>query len=192
MKIKFLLTLLFVVGLGFTSMAQSISVGPRVGFTSSKIVGDLTTNAVEGLQVGAVLNYGINDMLSVQPELLLVQKGGSFFGNSMKMNFLEVPVLAKASFELGEFTGFATGGPTFGYLMNGSFKDREGSEDMEFEDGDKRLELGASLGVGLGYNVGPGTLNLDVRYGLGLSSLNKEENVKNRVFGISLAYLFSL
>ena len=72
MKIKFLLALLFVVGLGFTSMAQTISVGPRVGATFSTInsdefeEGDIDTKSTTGFQVGAVLNVGINDLFSIE------------------------------------------------------------------------------------------------------------------------------
>ncbi|MBC5772923.1 PorT family protein [Pontibacter sp. KCTC 32443] len=212
MKIKFLLALLFVVGLGFTSMAQSISVGPRVGATFAKIsiAGDdsdefneeIKSNA--GVQIGAVANVMINDMFSIQPELLLVQKGfkvgedGDFM--KVKTNYLELPVLAKVNFGTEELHGFVTAGPTAGYLMNGKMKmefdGEEEEEDLEFEDEDNRLELGASFGVGLGYKVGAGTLNLDVRYGLGISSLYEtegdEEKTRNRVFGVSVAYLFGL
>jgi hypothetical protein len=48
MKIKFLLTMLFVVGLAATSMAQSTSVGPRLGFTSAKGLGIFLQVLLEG------------------------------------------------------------------------------------------------------------------------------------------------
>jgi hypothetical protein len=210
MKIKFLLALLFVVGLGFTSMAQSISVGPRIGATFAKInVSDEDdfndeVKSNTGVQIGAVANVMINDMFSIQPELLLIQKGFKIEdggeGIRVKTNYLELPVLAKVKFGTEELHGFVTAGPTAGYLMNGKmtmeFDGEEESEDLEFDDTDNRFELGASFGVGLGYKVGAGTLNLDVRYGLGLSSLYETEGdepkTKNNVFGVSLAYLFSL
>lgn len=213
MKIKFLLALLFVVGLGFTSMAQSISVGPRIGATFANVKfssdeGSMEFKNTTGLQLGAVVNYNINEMLSIQPELLLVQKGfkagdsdedGSM---TLKYNYIEVPVLAKVSFGTEAFRGFATAGPTFGYLTGGKyiyeFDGEEETEDIEFEDEDRRSEVGLSIGVGAAYKVGAGELNLDVRYGFGLTSLNDTESegdnpkAKNRVVGVSLAYLFSL
>jgi hypothetical protein len=89
-------------------------------------------------------------LFSAQPELLFVQKGGASQCTTIKINYVKVPVLAKASIKLGEFTGFATGGPTLSYLMNGRTKDSEGSEDIEFDDQTNRFELGASFGAGLG------------------------------------------
>ncbi len=213
MKIKFLLAILFVVGLGFTSMAQGISVGPRVGATFAKVKfssdeGSMEFKNTTGFQVGAVVNYNINEMFSIQPELLLVQKGFKVGDNdedgsmSVKYNYLEVPILAKVSFGTEAFRGFATAGPTLGYLTGGKyiyeFDGEKETEDIEFEDEDRRFEAGMSIGVGAAYKVGAGELNLDVRYGFGLTSLNDsdadadEATAKNRVFGVSLAYIFSL
>ena len=211
MKNKLILTLLFVVALGFTTMAQSVSIGPRIGATFSKISlsndneisnDDIDSNA--GLQFGAVSNFKFNEMFSIQPELLYVQKGykieedGSYI--KAKFNYMEVPVLAKIAFGSEQFRGFVTGGPTMGYWASGKSSVKldsfEASEDYEFEDTDNRFELGASFGVGTAFKMGSGELNLDVRYGLGFTGLfeteGNETKARNRVFGISLAYLFSL
>lgn len=212
MKNKFLLTLLFVVALGYTSMAQSVTIGPRVGATFAKVAmseeedgfsnDDIDSNA--GLQFGAVANFMINDMFSIQPELLYIQKGFKIgedeFSAKLRSNYIEVPVLAKVYFGTEQLRGFATGGPTIGYWASGKntakFGGSEASEDYDFDDSDNRLELGASFGIGAAYKVGQGELNLDVRYGLGFSSLYEAEDgeakTRNRVLGVSLAYLFSL
>ncbi|WP_180336325.1 porin family protein [Pontibacter ramchanderi] len=206
MKIKFLLTLLFAVGMAFTSMAQSVSFGPRVGATFSKIsLSEGEDDEMEdeikynpGLQVGAVANFAISELVSIQPELLFMQKGFKIGDSDAyikgKSNYIEVPVLAKITFGSEQVKGFVTGGPTAGYLVSGKssikYGDNEVSESYEFEDEDNRMELGASFGVGLAF----GALNLDVRYGLGLTSLYETESgeskSRNRVLGISVAYLF--
>lgn len=212
MKYKFLLTLLFVVALGYTAMAQSVTIGPRVGATFAKVAmseeedgisnDDIDSNP--GLQFGAVANFMINDMFSIQPELLYIQKGFKIGDDEMSLkgraNYFEVPVLAKVYFGTEQLRGFATGGPTLGYWASGKntvkFGGSEASEDYDFDDSDNRLELGASFGIGAAYKLGQGELNLDVRYGLGFSSLYEAEDgeakTRNRVFGVSLAYLFSL
>ncbi|MEJ8800653.1 porin family protein [Pontibacter sp. H249] len=213
MKNKFLLALLFVVCFAATSMAQSISVGPRVGATFSKVAlsddGDeeVTNDDIKstpGIQFGAVANFMISDMFSIQPELLYVQKGYKIGEDDAylkgKLNYIEVPVLAKITFGGEQVRGFVTGGPTLGYWTGGKstakFGSMEASEDYEFDDSDNRLELGASFGVGTAFKVGPGELNLDVRYGLGFTGLSETEGndpkTRNRVFGVSLAYLFNL
>lgn len=231
MKNKFLLTLLFVVALGYTSMAQSITIGPRVGvnFATMRAVGgdekedrkDMNDHAksITGTQFGVVANFGINEMFSIQPELLYSQKGlkaeESDYDMSLKIehkkNYLEIPVLAKLSFGSEDFQGFVTAGPYLGYWMSGKvkaeFMGRKIEDDYEFtknydEDDYKenRLDLGASIGIGAAYRVGPGSLNLDVRYGYGFSDDTKYKDGRpdgafkssNRVIGVSLAYLFSL
>ncbi|MBF8962898.1 PorT family protein [Pontibacter sp. FD36] len=210
MKIKFLLTLLFAVGMAFTSMAQSVSFGPRVGATFSKVSlsdgdGDELEDELKytpGLQVGVVANFNVSELLSIQPELLFIQKGYKFGDSDAYLkgtsNYIEVPVLAKITFGSEQVKGFVTGGPTVGYLASGKmsmkYDGNKGSDSYEFEDEDNRMELGASFGVGLGYNLGAGALNLDVRYGLGLTSLYEvesgESKSRNRVLGVSVAYLF--
>lgn len=210
MKIKFLFTMLFAVGMTFTSMAQSVSFGPRVGATFSKIsISDGDGDELEdelkytpGLQVGAVANFAVGELLSIQPELLFIQKGFKIGDSDAYIkgtsNYIEVPVLAKITFGSEQLQGFVTGGPTAGYLMSGKssmkYGGTEASDSYEFEDEDNRVELGASFGVGLGYNLGAGALNLDVRYGLGLTSLYEvesgESKSRNRVLGVSVAYLF--
>ncbi|CAM3449503.1 porin family protein [Pontibacter korlensis] len=214
MKNKILLTVAAALGLAFAAEAQTVSIGPRVGATFAKLNlsgDDEFTDEVKdliqskpGLQFGAVANVMVNDLFSVQPELLYVQKGYQIEegGVSAKetMNYLEVPVLAKISFGSGQVQGFVTAGPSVGYWLSAKNKyeydGEEETEDYEFEDEDNRTEFGANFGVGLAYKVGAGALNLDVRYGLGLSNLyddsGDDSKVKNRVVGVSLAYLFSL
>lgn len=225
--------------LGYTASAQvngstggtggGNSYGVRVGATFSTINSaeeegvDMT--ATTGVQVGALANFYISEVFSLQPEILFIQKGakGTFEVEEnypdfsfkeegsieLKSNYLEVPILAKASLGSGNVNFFVTAGPTIGYWLSGkekvnytlsytdgidNFEESENSEeDVDFDDEYNRLELGASLGVGVGYKVGTGTFNLDVRYGIGLTDIYEtegDEQAKNRVFGISLAYLF--
>lgn len=217
MKIKFFLASLFVVGLGFTSMAQTVSFGPRLGanFGTQKVTGSNEdfaedwNNQVEynaGLQVGGVVNLKFNETFSVQPELLFTQKGYKFEEDSEtvtgKYDYLELPLLAKISFGSPEFQGFITAGPTFGYWASG--KDTfeiggdEFSEDVDFDDNDlieNRSELGGSIGAGFAAYFGAGSLNFDVRYGAGFSSTyesDDDDKLKNRGISVSVAYLFGM
>ena len=245
MKNIVLIASLFMFCLGHTASAQmygntpntsagsgiSASYGFRAGATFSTLntetEEEVDLGYVTGLQLGAVANFYINPILSIQPEILYIQKGSKasykveesypdFYyeeeGNlEMKTDYLEVPLLMKASFGAGNLNFFVTAGPTFGYWLSGTekatvrvrftdgvdeFEESETSEDdIEFDDEDNRVEVGASVGLGIGYRVGTGTLNLDVRYGLGLTDIYEIEDdsqAKNRVFGISLAYLFSM
>ena len=86
-----------------------------------------------GFLVGAGLNITINDMFSVQPELLFLQKGwkeeqyidfggGDFdeYISSFTLNYLEVPILAQLTF--GNTTKFfVSAGPSIGYGIGGKY-----------------------------------------------------------------------
>ncbi|RDV16221.1 PorT family protein [Pontibacter diazotrophicus] len=206
-------------GFSFAAEAQTIAVGPRAGVNiATQSLPDFENDDAKeqakeaidyytGTQFGAVLNYGINDMFSLQPELLYVQKGYQFdmsafeggvfpSGNHTiyrKHNYLEIPVLAKVSIGEGPFRGFATAGPTLSYLMSGKIVADGDNYEIDFHGQVNRFELGASVGIGVSYDMGPGALNFDVRYGHGFTNIDKNRgggSVKNRGFGISLAYLF--
>ncbi|WP_162055987.1 porin family protein [Pontibacter pamirensis] len=213
MKNKYLLTVAAALGFTFAAEAQTVSVGPRLGatFSTMNYSGEdaedynEAVKSVAGMQIGGVANIMINELFSIQPELLYVQKGlkmeedGATY--KQKLNYLEVPVLAKVSFGAEQLQGFVTAGPSVGYWLSGKermeYDGEKESDDYEFGDEDNRTELGANFGVGVAYKVGAGAVNFDVRYGFGLSSLYEtsegdDSKVKNRVLGVSLAYLFSL
>lgn len=218
-------------GMALAAEAQTVSIGPRVGVNFATVratdgdeeIRDAYNDAVEnnaGIQFGAVVNFGVSDMFSIQPEVLYSQRGftaeESLFEDEplgdisidMRMNYLEVPVLAKLSFGGENVKGFVTAGPSVAYWMSGktktSFAGEEEEEDYEFDDEyvdgvkENRLDIGASIGVGMAYRLGPGALNLDIRYGFGLSDIAKYEDDRpddepkgsHRVIGLSLAYLF--
>ncbi len=231
MNTKFILLVAVAMGMGIAAEAQSVSFGPRVGVNLATLnasggddnLREEFNDAVgytSGAQLGAVVNFGISDMFSFQPELLYSQRGFEASGEiseeepigevniKSQMNYLELPILGKVSFGGESLKGFVTAGPSVGYWMSGktkySFMGEEEAEDYEFSDDfeggvkENRLDLGASIGIGLAYRLGPGALNLDVRYGLGISDISKYENDRpndeskgtHRTLGISLAYLF--
>lgn len=159
--------------------------------------------ATNGLQFGAVLNVPVVGLLSVQPELLFVQKGYKMSGGDdkieLKMNYIEVPLLAKLALGTEGLGTYLTAGPALGYWAGGKHKANISNFDTEakysFNADDRRVEASANFGLGLAYPVGDKTLNVDFRYSLGLSNLYQTEGsdyVKNRVVGVSAAYLFSL
>jgi len=248
MKLKTLIASVCMLCLGYTASAQiyggssknnsggGITYGVRIGATIANInsdpedgadmgSGEIDIKSTTGIQVGALANFYINEVLSIQPEILYIQKGSKamykeeesfpefkYYGEGeveLKTNYIEVPVLAKANFGTGNFNFFFTAGPTVGYWLSGiekadfkatytdgidTYEESESSsDDVEFDDDTKRFEVGASIGLGLGYKLGTGALNFDVRYGLGLTDIyttEGDEQAKNRVIGVSLAYIF--
>lgn len=161
MNTKIFLILAAAMGLTVTAEAQTTSFGPRVGanfstlrvFEGEKVYPPQYKENImytTGAQFGAVVNISLSGRFSIQPEILYSQKGYkaqiSFVENDpvgdmrekLRMNYLEVPVLAKLSFGSEKLQGFLSVGPSLGYWMNGksdwSYAGLAEKEDYEFKD----------------------------------------------------------
>ncbi|HRJ31041.1 MAG TPA: porin family protein [Cyclobacteriaceae bacterium] len=209
--------------------AQTLSIIPKIGATFSTVATEFDENikSKPGFTLGAAVNYGLTDMLSVQPELNFIQKGFKeeyseswdeevdgrwfYYQNDFKqvvtINYIELPVLARATF--GKVTKFhVMAGPSLGFALGGKYK-QEGSFTESYDDEvfvypndakgsikfgkipdgyegndryiDNRIDFGLQFGGGV---LVANKILLEVRYGLGLS--NSAESTatyekKNRV-----------
>ncbi len=118
---------------------------------------------------------------TLNPEIHWLQKGGkiedlngSFGDYSRTFNYLEIPLLVRLNF--GSTLGFSFfAGPSFGYLLNGTDKDHDGSTtdiDLDFY---KRTEFGAHMGGVISF----GPVSVDIRYILGLTNIfEKASNIE--------------
>lgn len=192
-----------------------IGFGGRVGVNLSNYNFELDEESEDfdtkaGLDIAGIVNIGLSENFSLQPELHFIQKGykveESFGGFSsegkLTLNYLEIPILAKYAFGTETIKAFALAGPSFGFAATGKsefcFNGECESEDFEFDenDGFNRNEVSLNLGAGIGFNAGPGQLFLDVRYLLGLSNLNDDDSVdgtvKSRGLNIGVGYMIVL
>ncbi len=170
---------------------------------------DEETKYNSGLTLGAGFNFAFGETFSVQPEILYIQKGYKFSDDDdnyfkTHFNFLEIPVLARANFGSETVKAYVNAGPSLGYALNGgsSFKvsgmgitvsgtqkikfteepANGGDEDVIYYDPKEvsRVDLGLQLGGGVGFQAGPGTLMLDLRYGLGMNNFYKTQKTTNQ------------
>lgn len=180
---------------------------PKAGVTLSKFGGSDVEDAKFNLGFTLGLGFNLpvgNGPISVQPELNFAQKGtkGDEDGSTakLKLNYLEVPVLVKATF--GEATKFyVNAGPSIGLGLGGKIKVSEGSfsgeADVKFGDGDdeevfyieKKTDFGLQLGGGV---IIAEKIMIDLRYGLGLSSLYEDGKVKNNVLQFTVGVPLNL
>jgi hypothetical protein len=178
------------IGIAVTSVDRN----PELGSKSSR----------SGLVVGLAYDASVNELFSLQPELLYIQKGDHREAPGVevntRINYLEVPLLAKVKLGFDALKLYAVAGPSVGVGLNGETEARSlwmsGASDVEFgnEEGElKRVDIGLQAGGGIGYQVGKGTLLLDLRYGAGLSNLDNVEDwkFKNRAFTLSVGYAIS-
>jgi hypothetical protein len=171
--------------------------------------------------MGGVADIGFNDMISLQPGLMLSFKGFGIdteeeFDESgyarVTVAFLEIPV--NVAFKFGKFQ--VHGGPFVAIGVWGQQKwdvgDESGSEDIKFVmkkatyddwwDSEefgimKRIDYG--LGLGLGFEVGPILLSADAEIGLANLTPDVEDlegydpkDYKNSSIAVSLTATFFL
>ena len=210
---KGILTFIVLSCMTISVFAQGISLGPIAGANYSTIKGlsggapGFKEKYLFGTQFGAAVNIGVNEMFSVQPEFIFAQQGGIVESTekpiklTIKNNFINVPVLAKVTFGKAEsIKVFAAAGPYGGYWLSSKTKKVEDgavTQDGEVtlnSEANNRFDYGFAFGAGLGFPVGPGSLNLDLRYNLGLADLEKaaDSEFNNRVASASLSYLINL
>jgi len=142
-------------------------------------------------------------MLSIQPELLYVQKGATDDDEgvdvTLKLNYIEVPLLLKIKIPTeGNVSPYFLVGPAIGFKAgckisgesDGASVDLDCDEDnIEF----KSIDLGGVVGAGVGFPVGSGQAVLGARYNLGLirvDDYDDDEPVKNRAFSFLAGYSF--
>jgi hypothetical protein len=168
-----------------------------------------------GFQVGPVVEFGFNDMISLETGLLLSTKGykvedsGSDMGinweydDKINIMYLNIPVNARVGFGVGGMRIYGAVGPYFGVGLSGKYKGEytlngeteEEEEDLDFGNDEdesdlKRLDYGLSIGAGAAF----GAFEVGLNYDLGLANLSPNtENgnkINNRVFSITAAYKF--
>lgn len=170
------------------AFAQSFSFGPKVGVNISNYTGsDFESEALVGYHLGGILNFGVGQVFSIQPEVLFSTQGAKIDNGSQKPKFkttyVTVPVMLK----------FRTkGGFYFEFGPQASFKTGEDIPDQTIDHFAKNLDLAGA--VGLGYQAGFG-LGLGARYIAGFSKVGdfdktaaQNPDFKNSVIQVSLFF----
>ena len=174
--------------------------GVKGGLNMAKWTGDDVDEITEGaldekyvtaFSVGGFLTLPFGDALTVRPEVLYTQNGAKFEGSedgvdammSMKMNWLNIPVLAV--FNLGNIGVFA--GPYFDFFLSGKTKmefsfDGDSFDEEEDIEGDEVQSLNYGIIFGAAYGV-TNNIDVEVRYSQGLNSFDKEPDDYDATWG---------
>ncbi|MGM9509271.1 porin family protein [Larkinella sp. GY13] len=160
-----------------------------------------------GFTGGLVINYGLGNVFSIQPEILYTRRSAKFAGEvegqkfslQVSANAIEVPLLLKLSF--GRKTRFfVNAGPYVAYGLDARYKfvvDGEtlADEKRTLTSDDARLEYGVTGGLGVSIPAGPGRLLIEGRYNYSLGTdadPQPAEYVSQQVATFSLGYVFPL
>ena len=172
------------------------------------------------LNAGLAAQIAFSPLFSLQPEANYFQGGGDYsltvFGGStsgtidmrVRLNYIQIPLLAKLSLGNGNVKFNLFGGPAFAFTLNGKMtaeakamgNSRTFSQDLKVEDGGlSSLDVQAVVGAGLTIEAGSGDFIIDLRYIRGFSDINNYGNMPipsfikpnyNSVIGINVGYLF--
>ena len=173
---------------------SQISWNAKVGMNMSNFTGDMDTDMKIGFNVGVGMEYQFSDMWSIQPSLMISQKGGKYDedGETVKFNpmYLEIPVLAAARFAVTDNQNVVVkAGPYFAFGVAGKYKydGVDEKDDVFGDDGWKRFDAG--LGVGVAYEINKFFIDLSGEFGLAKLA-DGDGAPKNMNFSIGVGYKF--
>ncbi|MGF1638120.1 MAG: porin family protein [Cyclobacteriaceae bacterium] len=224
---------IFGIVLTMTTNVFAQTYGVRAGLNLSNVlyklgdVEDSRYNMNPGFHVGATVDIPISGIFSFESGLMFSTKGykHSFEGlfvneegisqngkieTTMNLYYLEIPLTAKASFDIGGAKIYGLFGPYLGLGLSRKINEKvtmdtdtethksKYSWPSEENGGYKRLDYGLVFGAGVEIKA----FQIGVNYGLGLANLHYKQEIespnqvntsmKNRVLGISLGYRFGL
>lgn len=180
-----------------TISSAQVSLVPKAGVTIGNIAFDDDfegQKSAMGFVGGLGINFGLtdDDFLSLQPELLYVQKGWAteVAGVDFKqmLNYFEVPLLVKIGFGSDVVKAHVNLGPSISYLLNSKVSGENISFTQDAPD-EKRVDFGANFGGGIGVGLGAASsLFLDLRYNAGLADVFDGEKSKNQSYYIMAGF----
>jgi len=141
-----------------------------------------------GVVAGLVAQYPLMDYLAIQPELNFIQKGAGSSAETIKLNYLELPVLLKGQYNLGGVKPFVEAGPKIGLLLSAS--DTTGLiTKSDFNSIDFGFDFGLGVSVPVAENV---DVYVEGRYAVGVTNINATAGASttNNGFQVQVGLLF--
>jgi len=181
------------------SFAQTFGVRGGLNMTNMLSKSDAHTadlKAIVGFHIGGTAEFEITDMFSFETGLFLMTMGfkneGELVDYKTNLLYLNIPITAKARYELDNFSLYGLFGPYIGLGLSG----KNNSVDIEWGSGDsdnlKRFDFGWTIGAGVEYEAFMAGLS----YNLGLANIMAQTEggykAKNRAFLISVGYRFGV
>lgn len=146
-----------------------------------------------GFSGGLFVTIPAAPAIGIEMDVLYSQKGAKFSSSgvtgTVKLDYLDVPVLARIGTSTAKTRLAVFAGPSFGIKLRArtktEFPGQVGESDISTQV--SAFDIGLVVGAG----VESGVLRLDGRYQWGLSNIDKEGmDMKNRAFSILVGFKF--
>lgn len=182
---------LLMLSLTYQASAQfAFSFGPKGGLALTTFRGD-DAGEVEARTTwfgGIFTNFQLGEVVALQPELLLTERGAEVTSNNVRsdisVNYFEVPVLLKIRVPLADGVVYphVLVGPNFGFRTDFDLRSTDTQSGAVVEantDDIRRTDIGALVGAGIDIQTrGSGVFfTLDGRYGWGFTDLYDNDDM---------------
>jgi outer membrane immunogenic protein len=215
MNRRILLLVVIFCSIFFTSAQAQFRMGPTGGlnfhrqvFKSNTYKYDAVFRSRLAFHLGIITDVVIDDNFSLQSELIYTQRGG-YYKTDMPditeefqsdLGYLSLPVCLTAKLDVKSAYLFIGAGPYLSKLINSSH--RFSANDINYENGKLRVGTNtetdqikpwdAGVKVKAGFELKKG-MYMCAFYDISTSDINPQFTVvRNKTFGIQLAYIFSL
>jgi hypothetical protein len=207
---KSFLTILLIL-FAFTSFSNAqTQIGPKAGVNIANLGGGDADNLIgesldskTGFSGGLFFMYQFNNMFAIQPEAFYSMKGATYSEGgeelTLTLDYIEVPLLIKLLIpvEGSNVRPSIFAGPAVGFNTTSKAKIEVNgqSEEEDLKEDTKSTDFSLAFGGGVGFMVGKNELGVDVRYILGLSTIDDSSDawdLKNNVINFNVYFGFSL
>lgn len=193
--------------------AMNFSVGAKGNIGIATTIQSMNDEPVEDIlpvfsgSIGGVFGIQFTEMFALEPEVMFHFGNGfsmenEMYGKTVKYSYnwttLEIPVMFKAKFAVGDGHFAVAVGPQFNFLLgdiNVKYEcDGNTETDSYSADGFNIFTLGIGAGVEYGLPVGPGDLVFGVRWQMDLTNVRDDSDyqVRNMAVLPSVAYMIKL
>jgi hypothetical protein len=189
-----------------TAADTQVVVGAKIGYANTDLVGsnDDGISTKNAAVLGGIFGWLINPWFALHVEPVFTQKGAEIdnfqFGDlpaSVRLTYLELPVLAKFKYERPADTRsgpFGTIGPVFGFNTSDELEVAGSTQNVNQPV--KSFDFGLGVGAGWDIAAGNGHATLEVRYVIGLTNVfdsggprpDITDDLKNRALQVSIGW----
>lgn len=199
MKRLIQIALVITVALALATVSANAQMPIKFGFKGGVNIANVTGGdsggyeSKSGIMGGLFASLSLGSGLSLQPELLYVQKGAKRTAEdsassgtlTLQMNYIEIPVLIKYGFKSGgAVTPCLFAGPAFGFNksskteVEGTLMGIPASGDVDNYN-EVSSDLSFVLGGGVDFSLGTAKLTLELRYTSGTKVLWEDVDIDN-------------
>lgn len=172
-----------------------IDFGIKAGVNLANFSGtDADLDSRQAFVVGASLDLSLPMFpVGIESGVYFSQKGVEPGASTLKLDYIEVPVLAKLKFgPPGPFSPHFVAGPYVGFNITSEIEDGDGNT-LDLDDFINEVDFGGMLGVGADFNMGLTKLNAQVRYSMGLTPVyidQFDDGERNTVLSVVVGVRF--